>query len=466
MALPIGLDDGDLLLLVLVLQMLVAQLDSHVSKLESMLVSHIREQRRLCRSLPVDKVRVSWSSFCDRISEQHFRRMFRMEIPCFNALCAKIIAQIGEDIFRSESSIEKSSAQIVPPVSGEVKVALSIRMLAGGSYLDLVPLFSISTSALYKIFSNFLDWILVTLHFPLVGWIRNSQWHVLSHLANQFSEKTGGTFAGPFGAIDGLAVRIKCPTLREVPDPGNYYCRKGFYAVNVQAICDKLKRFIWCFPSNKGSTHDSSAFANSQLSDMLKELATLEALERLGLFLVGDSAYSLTPFMLVPYEVDDVKGSCFTGKDSFNYHLSSCRIYIECAFGELVMRWGIFWRTLRFGLKKSMSIINVCMLLHNFIVDFREGDDTEDREFFRQFDIVMDDMQRHLTRQTGEHPTPVVADNNEARPTGRRSLEDTALRQAGAAIRERLTVELMINGLERPTDHDMRYNKHGNVYLV
>eukprot|EP00980_Cylindrotheca_fusiformis_P014232 scaffold3755_cov52-Cylindrotheca_fusiformis.AAC.1 len=39
--------------------------------------------------------------------------------------------------------------------------------------------------------------------------------------------------------------------------------------------------------------------------------------------------------------------------DAFNYCLSSDRTYIECALGELIMRWGIFWRSLRFSLDKN-----------------------------------------------------------------------------------------------------------------
>ena len=110
----------------------------------------------------------------------------------------------------------------------------------------------------------------------------------------------------------------------------------------------------------------------------------------MGLFLAGDSAYSLSPFMVTPYEVDELGDDTMGSKDSFNFHLSSCRIMIECAFGELVMRWGILWRTLRFSLRKSIDIIQVCMLLHNFIVDYRQGDDTADKAFFSDFSIEMD----------------------------------------------------------------------------
>ena len=248
--------DEDLLLIALVLQCLLVQVNQLVGEIESILTAHIREQRRLCRSLPAEKIRLTWQSFKHAISAVHFRRMFRMNYDCFDDSCRKISAKIGTNVFKAESSDCRSGT-----VCGEIKLALSLRMLAGGSYLDLVPLFNVSVSGLYLIFGEFLDWVLATFEFPLVAWMREEKWGILQHLATQFGEKSNGVFYGAFGALDGLAIRITCPTLHEVPDPGNYYCRKGFYALNVQAICDKKKRFHWCYPSNKGSTHDSAAFA-------------------------------------------------------------------------------------------------------------------------------------------------------------------------------------------------------------
>jgi hypothetical protein len=212
-----------------------------------------------------------------------------------------------------------------------------------------------------------LDWILGVFTFPLVAWIREGRWEVLEYLANQFAERSNGVFYGPFASLDGLAIRIKCPTEKEVPDPGNYYCRKGFHALNVQAMCDKKKRFLWSYPTNKGCTHDSSAFGASRLYELLMEKRVSEMFFEEGLFIAGDSAYGLASFLVVPFSVHDVKEDVDGAKDAFNFYLSSCRIYIECAFGELVMRWGIFWRTLLFDLKKCTKIFNACMLLllHN-----------------------------------------------------------------------------------------------------
>lgn len=64
--------------------------------------------------------------------------------------------------------------------------------------------------------------------------------------------------------------------------------------------------------------------------------------------------------------------------------------------GELIMRWGIFWRTLQFDVLKVGHIIKAAMLLHNFIVNEREanGFREEDAAFFHEFSL-RDQDQNH-----------------------------------------------------------------------
>ena len=453
-------DDIEFMLLLFVVQAAQICIQQGTQALRTILDDHIREQRRLVRALPVKKRRPTWDHFSSQLSEVHFRRMFRMTLPAFTVLCSLIRSSIGKENFRSEWQYPQEENVTTPTIPGEIKVAVSICMLAGGSYLDLGPLFNIATSYLYEIFDDFIAWILKTLQFPLAKWLREKDWSPLLQRANEFAEKSGGIFYGPLGALDGLAVRIRCPWLSEVPDPGNYYCRKGFYALNVQAICDKSKRFLWCYPSNKGSTHDSAAFASSRLYELLKEVA--EDLHRMGLFIAADSAYTLASFTITPYDSDQTGRDDQHRKDAFNYHLSSCRIFIECAFGELVMRWGILWRTLAFDLKKSAKIVQVCMLLHNFIVDSRE----DDQAFFRNFNIRMDRIQQEITRQTGEIPRPLVTDNNEPLIRGRPTNNEQRLRSLALETRHRLTVSLAVNDMLRPMEHDMHYNQYGHIYIT
>ena len=87
-----------------------------------------------------------------------------------------------------------------------------------------------------------------------------------------------------------------------------------------------------------------------------------------GFYFIGDSAYELKSFLFTPY--DNVLHG--TPEDNYNFFHSSSRISVECAFGEIDLRWGIFWSPLRFSLKHNCNVIDAAMNLHNFIVDFRE----------------------------------------------------------------------------------------------
>ncbi len=71
-----------------------------------------------------------------------------MPLEAFKLLCDNISAKIGVDKFRNEKYILENHGN-KGWVAGEVKVAVSLRMLAGAAYLDLVPLFSVSTTHLY-----------------------------------------------------------------------------------------------------------------------------------------------------------------------------------------------------------------------------------------------------------------------------------------------------------------------------
>jgi hypothetical protein len=420
---------------------------------------HIKEQRRLCRSLPSEKTRPTWMGFCNRVSDTHFRRQFRMSREVFNNLCSLLCVAAGEGTFRPENSVisTHNAASLEGRgglIPGEIKTALSIRLLAGGSYLDLMPLFDVSVASIYAIFNEFLDWVLQAFSFPLAKHIQEEDSVSLFSIAQQFSYSSNGVLSGIIGALDGIAIRIRSPQLTEVSDPGNYYCRKGFFALNVQAICDRSKRFLWCYTSNKGSTHDSSAFTNSRLYSLLTQKASW--LEGKGYYMVGDSAYNITPFLLVPFSTDEVRQDPSGMFDAFNFFLSSSRIYIECAFGELVFRWGILWRTLNFNLVKSQKIVQVCMLLHNHIKDQQDKD----------LDVDSTDWQPN-EGTTGRHERafPLVTDNNELAVRGRRSTTNESYRTRGEAVRKSIAIQLHIHDLRRPMNSGMRYNQYGHVYF-
>ena len=68
-------------------------------------------------------------------------------------------------------------------------------------------------------------------------------------------------YRGVVGAIDGIAINIDRSSLGKdgVKNPQAYFGRKVFFSLNVQAMGDAKKRFIWASVQHEGSCHDSAA---------------------------------------------------------------------------------------------------------------------------------------------------------------------------------------------------------------
>ena len=186
----------------------------------------------------------SWSELIDTISDNIFRRKYRMTKDEFRLLCTRIKAKVGEKVFQVFRPDHTSTRH---SVSGETKVAIGLRLLCGGSYLDLIGrAYGVEApSTVYRHFHTFIKWIEETFSFPLVdildGLDRGSEDAIqrLREMSADFSADSNGTFSGCIGAVDGLAIRIKCPS--NVNDPGNFFCCKNCYTLNVQ----KTHHHLW-----------------------------------------------------------------------------------------------------------------------------------------------------------------------------------------------------------------------------
>jgi hypothetical protein len=91
----------------------------------------------------------------------------------------------------------------------------------------------------------------------------------LSCLADGFrrSRTPASPIHGCIGALDVIAISILKPPDQFVPR--NFYCRKGMFALPVQAIVDFSYRFMYMSASCVWSTHDSLSFCvfSSRSSD-------------------------------------------------------------------------------------------------------------------------------------------------------------------------------------------------------
>ena len=186
-------------------------------------------------------------------------------------------------------------------ISGEVKLALVLRMLAGGSYLDLSLLYEIAPNAVYRIFHDVIkNWILDDRLVKISGIDYVSDEERLEKVALEFARSSNGLFNGCIGAIDGWIVKIKKPSLSDdVLNPSSFYSRKGFFGLNVVAIVDRKKRIRYRVIKLRGAKHDSTALKNSKLYKFMVD--HWEWFKQRGLYFIGDSAYSLKSFLLTPF---------------------------------------------------------------------------------------------------------------------------------------------------------------------
>jgi len=193
--------------------------------------------------------RLNWDQYLREMRHNHFRAMFRMSHACF----LTILAKVGTFMERDQSQSEKAGGYICP----SMQLGMSLRYLAGGSYLDIHDRYGVSRSSFYSLVFECLD--LIVHHYPIVFPTDAAALQELAEGFKQRQHKHMRVFLYAVGALDGILLKIRQPTVKEIAQPILYHCRKGFHAFNVQAICDAHKRYTYCAIDMPGSTHDSRA---------------------------------------------------------------------------------------------------------------------------------------------------------------------------------------------------------------
>lgn len=271
------------------------------------------------------------------------RRLLRMPYFTYMRLCEKIQLNAGQEL----------------PVPDRLRldVFMTLRYLAGASYLDIAAVTRVPISSIYKRIDETLASIdrCLSISFP------SDDEDQLKSISQGFS-RGRSPLKGCVGAMDGLAIKIQEPSLLDVPNPSVYYNRKGFFALNMQGVCDHRLRFLFMSVVTPGSSHDSMAY---QLGSLYKKFEQTANFLPPLMWIAADAAYICSNRVLTPWPGKSLS----TAKDCFNYWLSSARIHIEQAFGVLVGRWGILWKTLRVSLGKASQVCLVCCKLHNFIIE-------------------------------------------------------------------------------------------------
>lgn len=165
---------------------------------------------------------------------------------------------------------------------------------------------------------------------------------------------------GVIGCIDCTHIPILRPTCN---NSELYRCRKGYFSLNVQAICDANLLFTNVVARWHGSVHDSRIFEHSFICQ------TLEDGDYQG-HLLGDSGYPCRKYLLTPVLTPHDRPIDHQ-VEAYNRSHVKTRNTIERAFGVLKRRFATLGKVMRTKLSTTKSIIVAAVVLHNLAVHTR-----------------------------------------------------------------------------------------------
>ena len=161
----------------------------------------------------------------------HFERSFRMNPESFRVLCSTIKNSYLARFAKTTRAQQRAESKF------QHAVAASLRLLAGGSYLDIQLLHGFSRAKLYSVMWDIV--FAVDASLQLEPFFDSD---AMKERAEYWGRRTNGIMGGCVGCLDGVFVEMKRPSVR---NPLYYLSRKSKYGVNVQAICDHKYRFTW-----------------------------------------------------------------------------------------------------------------------------------------------------------------------------------------------------------------------------
>ena len=274
---------------------------------------------------------------------------FRVSRDTFQYLCDQL-----------RPLIRKQDTRMRKSVSTERRVAITLWVLATpAEYRSVAHLFGLARCTVCKIVNETCRAIIQKL-LPL--YIRFPTGSGLADVVRGFKDKFGIPQCA--GSIDGSHVPVTPPSMNHT----DYYNRKGWYSMLVQAVVDHNYLFRDLCVGWPGSVHDARVLANSTLfrkvtsGDLLQGDKEDIQGQELGLYLIGDSAYPLSPWLIKPFAFSS---TLTTRQKTFNYRLSRARVVVEIAFGRLKARWRRLSKQIDMHIDNVPHIIVACCVLHN-----------------------------------------------------------------------------------------------------
>jgi hypothetical protein len=304
--------------------------------------TEINELRRLNRTVS----QYWFNEICLNMQDFEFKRHFRLTRSTFEWLCCEVIPLLRRN----------SNEPGIVGLAWEQKIGASLWFLATGEcFRSIGEKFGMGESTISYTLRQFFDIIIERFLAEKIVFPNTES--EINKVTNGF--KRIGKFSNAIGAIDGSHIPIKAPHLF----PVDYFNRKGFYSIVLQAVVDHEKKFLDICVGWPGSTHDSRILVNSDLYNKLNNQNNLAMTSFNNKYILGDGGYPNLSWLIVPYK--DIGRGLTPKQLYFNLKHSQTRIKVEQAFGLLKGRWRCLLNKLEVSFEIVSHIVTVCCILHN-----------------------------------------------------------------------------------------------------
>lgn len=288
-----------------------------------------------------------------------FKYFFRVSRKTFDYICSLVRQDL---VSRPPSGLINIEGRLL---SVEKQVAIALRRLASGeSQVSVGSAFGVGQSTVSQVTWRFIE-ALEERGKHHLKWPDSKR---LEEIKSKFEAYFG--LPNCCGAIDATHIVMTLPAVETSDD----WCdQENNYSMFVQGVFDDEMRFLdivtgWPGGMTVSRLLKCSGFyklceAGERLNGNLRTLS--EGVE-IRDFVVGGSSYPLLPWLITPYETDNISAST----SAFNVIHDAARMLAVKGFSQLKGSWRILNKVMwRPDKQKLPSIILVCCLLHNIIID-------------------------------------------------------------------------------------------------
>ncbi|OAY67860.1 putative nuclease HARBI1 [Ananas comosus] len=310
-----------------------------------------------------------WYSFLQKQSDsgvtippdegEAFKHFFRISKKTFEYICSLVREDL---VSRPPSGLINIEGRLL---SVEKQVAIALRRLASGdSQVSVGAAFNVGQSTVSQVTWRFIESMEARGKHHL-NWPNQAR---IEEIKTHFETAFG--LPNCCGAIGATHIIMTLPAIETSDD----WCDKERnYSMFLQGVVDHEMRFLDIVTGWPGSMSISRLLKHSyffrlcesgkRLNGPTKKLVENEEIRE---YIVGDAAYPLFSWLMVPYEGKSLCASMNT----FNAGHTAARSLASRALSRLKGTWRILNKVMwRPDKHKLPSTILVCCLLHNIVID-------------------------------------------------------------------------------------------------